>query len=180
MDKMDVQIINMKEQPPNEDEIRMIAELEHHPEIRRWDTDIHDENIEKMFEAFKKFFAKLPQDEDQEVLIAKVEGRVVGFLGIHRLSKRLAHIGDVGIMVHPIYQGKGIGTKLLRNAFEVAKKMGLKRLEADTLAGNIAMIKTAHKFGFQVEGIREMRIQKDGKYEDEMLMALILDETCST
>ena len=177
MEKMHIQIINAKEKPLNEDEIRTIAEIEHHPEIRRWDTDIHDENIEKMCQAFKKFFVKLLENEDQEVLIAKSDGKVVGFLGIHRLNKRMTHIGDVGIMVHPNYQGKGIGTRLLKNAIKVAKRMGLRRLEADTLADNIAMIKTAQKVGFQIEGIRKMRIQKEGKYKDEMLIALILDET---
>ncbi len=178
--KMDIQIINAKEKPLNEDEIRTIAEIELHPEIRRWDTDIHDENIEKMYQTFKKFFVKLPENEDQEVLIAKANGKVVGFLGQHRLNKRMTHIGDVGIMVHPNHQGKGIGAELLKNAIEVAKKMGLNRLEADTITDNIAMIKTAQKFGFQIEGIRKMRIQKDGKYKDQTLMALILDEASTS
>jgi len=174
---MNIEIINAKEKPLNEYEIRSLVEIEHHLEIRRWDIDVHDKSKEEMYQAFKKFLAKLPENENQEMLIAKSDGKVVGFLGIHRLNKRMTHVGEAGITVHPNYQSRGIGTKLLKNAVGVAKKMGLRRLEADTLADNIAMIKTAQKVGFQIEGVRKMRIQKEEEYKDETLMALILDET---
>ncbi len=48
------------------------------------------------------------------------------------------------------------------------------RLEADTLAGNKAMIRVAEKAGFKREGVRKRRIKINGNYEDEVLLGMIL------
>ena len=170
-----MKILNAKESVLNEDDIRAIAEIEIHPEIRKWDTDIHTEDVEKNYRLFKKFFEELPENRNQEVLIAKIDDSVVGFLGIHRRSKRMEHVGEVGIMTHPDYQRKGIGTKLLKAAIRLAGKKGYRRLEANTLATNVAMRKIAQKAGFKLEGIRKMRIRKNDQYLNEALMAIILE-----
>jgi RimJ/RimL family protein N-acetyltransferase len=49
------------------------------------------------------------------------------------------------------------------------------RLEADTLARNKAMIRVAEKAGFWREEVRKMRVKMNGKYEDEVLFAMILE-----
>lgn len=170
-----LKILNAKESTLSEDNIHTIAEIDIHPEIRKWDTDIHTKDVEENYRLFKKFFEELPEDENQEVLVAKVDCRVEGFLGIHRMSKRMKHVGEVGIMIHPEYQRKGIGTKLLKAAIRLASKKGYRRLEADTLATNVAMRKIAQKAGFKLEGVRKMRIRKNGQYLDEALMAIILE-----
>ncbi len=171
-----LRILNAKERMLSEDDIRATAEIEIHPEIRRWDTDIHTDDVEENYRLFKRFFEKLSKNEDQEALIAKIDdGAVVGFLGIHRLSKRMRHVGDVGIMIHPDYQQRGIGTKLLKAAIRLARMKGYKRLEADTLATNLTMRRIAQKAGFKLEGVRKMRIRKDDQYLDEALMAMVLE-----
>lgn len=170
-----MKILNAKESVLNEDDIRAIAEIEIHPETRKWDTDIHTEDVKENYRLFTKFFEELPENRNQEVLIAKIDDSVVGFLGIHRKSKRMIHVGEVGIMIHPKYQGKGIGTKLLKAAIRLARKKGYRRLEADTLATNMAMRRIAQKAGFKLEGIRKMRIRKNNQYLDEALLAIILE-----
>jgi len=116
----------------------------------------------------------LPNNEDQIFLVAETSNRVVGFVGIHRMGGLMKHIGEVGITVHPDNQGKGIGTKLLTAAIELAKKKGFERLEADTLANNKPMIRIAEKIGFRLEAVRKMRIKKNGKYLDEALLVKTL------
>jgi len=174
-DRFSVQILNAKDKRPSDDEIRMLAEIEVHPKVREWDTDVHTENLEEMYLLFKKFFDELPMNKDQSFLIAKACERLVGFVGIHRESGFLSHIGEIGISVHPDFQGRGIGTKLLVTAVELARKEGFKRLEADTLTNNKPMLKIAAKVGFRLEGVRKMRIKKNGKYLDEALLAITLD-----
>lgn len=173
-DKMSVRIFDTKRKRLNDDEIHMLVEIELHPKVQKWDTDVHTEDAEEMYQLFKKFFEELPNNEDQIFLIAKTKERVVGFIGIHRMGGLRKHIGEVGITVHPDYQGMGIGTKLLKTAIELAKKKDFERLEADTLVNNKPMIRIAEKAGFKLEAIRKMRIKKNGKYLDEALLAKIL------
>jgi putative acetyltransferase len=152
----------------------MLAEIEVHPKIREWDTDVHTENLEEMYQIFKKFFDELPKNKDQSFLVAKCCERLVGFVGIHRRGGLMSHIGEIGISVHPDYQRRGIGTKLLMTAVELTRKEGFERLEADTLENNKPMIKIAGKVGFRLEGVRKMRIKKNGKYLNEALLAVTL------
>jgi len=157
-------------------DIRSIAEMEVHPEIRKWDTDYihHSDDLETNIRGFREWFDRIPKDENQLCLLAKSDGKVVGFLGIHRFSPPRNHVGDVGIMVHPDHQRKGIGTKLLKAGIEIAKEKGFKRLEADTLAANEAMRRTAEKAGFQLEGVRRKAISIHGKLLDLALYAIVL------
>ena len=170
-DQTSVQILDCKETRLTDDEIRMLAEIELHPKVQEWETGIPTKNIEEMYQLFKKFFEELPKNESQIFLVAKTAKRVVGFAGIHRMS-RLPHIGEVGVIVHPDYQARGIGTQLLMAAIESARNKGFERLEADTLAHNKSMVKLVKKLGFKFEGVRKMRIKRNGKYLDEALFAM--------
>lgn len=175
---MALEILNAKEKRLTDEEIQMLAEIEEHPEIAKWDIPAYGGDVEKVYMAFKKSLEGLPRSGD-EFLVAKVNGRVVGFAGIHRLSGErgeMRHIGEVGIMVHPEYQRRGIGTGLLEAAVSLARRQGFERLEADTLAHNKAMRRIAEKAGFKLEGIRRRRFKSDGKYSDETCQAILLDE----
>gem|GEM_PF-5958098 len=50
------------------------------------------------------------------------------------------------------------------------------RLEADTLASNVAMRRLLEKVGFRLEGIRAKRYRRDRELHDEALYALLLEE----
>lgn len=171
---MSVQILDAKDIQFRDEEIRMLVEIELHPKVQEWDTDVHTQNTQEMYRLFKKFFEELPENEDQIFLIARVAKRIVGFVGIHRMSGLMRHIGEVGMAVHPDYQGRGIGTKLLTATAEAARKKGFERLEVDTLVSNKPMIRIAQKAGFRLEAVRKMRIKRNGKYLDEALLAITL------
>ena len=64
---------------------------------------------------------------------------------------------------------------MLEAGIKRAKSEGFFRLEAETLVKNKAMRGVAEKFGFELEGIRKMRFNMNGRYEDEALLALLLD-----
>jgi putative acetyltransferase len=86
----------------------------------------------------------------------------------------MSRVGTIGISVHPDYQRRGIGTRLLKECIALAKKQNLRRLEADTLANNKPMRRLAQEVGFRFEGVRKMRIKKNNRYLDEALLALTL------
>ena len=172
---MPFQIVDVKECPLKDDEVWVLAEIETHPKVMEWDVDIHTKNLKEMHDLFERFLKKLPCNKNQIFLVGKLDGKVIGFLGIHRRGKRMKHIGTIGISIHPDYWNRGYGTELLKAGLEYAKKEGFLRLEADTLAKNKAMIRIAEKAGFKLEGGRTERVKMNESYEDETLLGIILE-----
>jgi RimJ/RimL family protein N-acetyltransferase len=172
--EVNIRIINTRRQKLTGKDFQALAEIEEHPAVGKWDIPAYGGDMEKATAAFKKSLEK--PDTNDEFLVAKLEGRVVGFVGVHRLkgeTGEMSHIGEIGIAVHPHYQRKGIGTKLLEACVRLAKTREFKRLEADTLAHNIAMRRLLEKTGFELEGIRKKRIKRTGKYFDEACHAIL-------
>jgi RimJ/RimL family protein N-acetyltransferase len=171
---MSLEIVNTRRRKLTGDEIRALAEIEEHPEVGKWDIPAFGGDIEKATAAFKKSLEN--PDMNDEFLVAKLEGRVVGFIGIHRFKGEIgemSHIGEIGIAVHPSYQRAGIGAQLLKACISLAKTRDFKRLEADSLAHNTAMRRLLRKNGFELEGIRKKRIKRDGMYFDEACYAIL-------
>jgi len=64
-------------------------------------------------------------------LVAEVEGKIVGFLrGEFVFKERKAIVAHIA--VHPKYQGKGIGGKLIRHFEKLAKEKGLRKVSLGT------------------------------------------------
>jgi RimJ/RimL family protein N-acetyltransferase len=169
-----LRIVDAKRHSLKDNVLWMLAEIETHPKVQESDIDIHTKDKDRMYKLFKRFLENLPSDKNQIFLVGQLGETVVGFLGIHRKSKRMKHVGVVGITIHPDYWQRGFGTELLMYGVEYARKEGFLRLEADTLAKNKAMVRVAEKLGFTVEGIRKMRIQRNKKFEDEVLLGMLM------
>ena len=164
---MKLEIFNAKRILLKDGDVRSIVEIEFHPEVREWLIEYVDESIEKEFQAYKDFFKKLPENRRAEILVAKCDGQIVGFLGLWRLGRYMEHVATIGVSVHPNYWGNGIATQLIKSAIVLAKQKGLRRLEVETLSENMTMRHVAEKLGFKLESLRKSRIQKDGLYHDE-------------
>jgi len=105
-------------------------------------------------------------------LVAEVDGRVVGQAGLHTYQGRRAHVGQVGIMVHDDYAGRGVGSALMAALIKLAEDwLGLTRLELKVYTDNAAAIHLYEKFGFVVEGTKRRYALRDGAYGDVYVMA---------
>lgn len=171
---MEIDISNAKDTPLKDSDIRSIVEIECHPKVREWLIEYVDGNVEKEFQVYRRFFRNLQKHRRVEIVIAKYDGRLVGFLGLWRLGRYMQHVAGVGVSVHPDYWGNGIATQLIEFAIDTAQAKGIKRLEIETLAENSAMRRVAEKAGFKLESIRKNRIQKDEAYHDEASYFLLL------
>lgn len=102
---------------------------------------------------------------------------VVGTISLHVESNlRRRHVGAIGMMVHKDYQNKGIGTKLMEAALDIADNwLKLLRVELTVFADNAAAIHLYEKFGFVTEGKNVMAAIRNGKYEDLYMMARIVE-----
>jgi len=171
---LEIDISNAKDTPLKDSDIRSIVEIECHPKVREWLIEYVDGNVEKEFQVYRRFFRNLQKHRRVEIIIAKYDGRLVGFLGLWRLGRYMQHVASVGVSVHPDYWGNGIATQLIEFAIDTAQAKGIKRLEIETLAENSAMRRVAEKAGFKLESIRKNRIQKDEAYHDEASYFLLL------
>jgi putative acetyltransferase len=107
-------------------------------------------------------------------MVAVVGDRVVGMLGLQTFPKnpRRKHVGTFGVSVHDDWQGKGIGTELLRAALDMADKwLNLTRMELEVYADNEPAIRLYERFGFEREGRLRQHAFRDGQYVDSIVMA---------
>ncbi|WP_426200986.1 GNAT family N-acetyltransferase [Pseudomonas sp. TWP3-1] len=106
-------------------------------------------------------------------LVAVHQGVVVGQIGLEAYSRiRRSHAGSFGMGVATAWQGKGVGSKLLAAALDVADNwMNLHRVELAVYADNEAAIGLYRKFGFEDEGLFRDYAVRDGQWVDTLSMA---------
>jgi putative acetyltransferase len=108
-------------------------------------------------------------------LVALTDERIVGMAGLSRLNGRRAHVGEITLIVHDAYVGKGIGTKLLTELVETSDKwLGLRRLELTVYVDNKSAIALYRKFGFEIEGTHRAYSFRDGAFADAYCMARLI------
>jgi RimJ/RimL family protein N-acetyltransferase len=134
-----------------------LAEIESHPDVIRWNIETYASDKAEMHHSFKKAIERLQagKDKGKIFLVGKLEGKVVGFVGVRVKNENLERVGDVGLSVHPDYWGRGFGTSLLKAAVEKAKAEGFSKLELEILRSNKAMLRVAEKVGFNVKSIKK-------------------------
>ncbi|GAA3764264.1 ribosomal protein S18 acetylase RimI-like enzyme [Spinactinospora alkalitolerans] len=119
-------------------------------------------------------------DDEAEVadtLVAEVDGAVAGYVQVSRAMAlaSAAHVQEVkGLAVAPKAQGRGVGRALLEAARAVAAERGARKLTLRVLAGNLEAMALYRSFGFEVEGVLKEYFLLDGRYVDDVLMALPL------
>lgn len=106
--------------------------------------------------------------------------RLIGCAGVQVMgTPRKRHRGSVGIMVHPDYQGQGVGTALMEAVLDLADRwLMLVRLELDAFPDNAAALHLYEKLGFTREGILRKAAVRDGRYDDLVMMARIRPGVC--
>ena len=112
---------------------------------------------------------------DQVALVAEVDGRPVGLVQVRRglPHPETGHVGDLGISIHRDHRGKGLGTRLLREALRRCRG----RFEVVNLrvfADNERAKALYRKMGFVTVGRVPKAVHRGGRYFDEEIMHLDL------
>jgi putative acetyltransferase len=115
------------------------------------------------------------QDANAHHLVAEIDGRVVGALGLHMdTSPRQRHVGSIGMMVHDDFQGQGVGTALMAAMIDLADNwLGLRRIELHVYTDNGSAVHLYEKFGFVIEGTARQFALRGGVYVDAYVMARV-------
>lgn len=107
-------------------------------------------------------------------LLACVKGEPIGILGLHLnpATPRRRHAAELGMTVRDDWQGRGVGTALVRAAVELADDwLQLRRISLNVYVDNEPAIRLYRRFGFEVEGTQRDFAFRAGRYVDALLMA---------
>jgi putative acetyltransferase len=122
------------------------------------------------------------QPETDFILVACVADRFAGLAGLHANAKsgRRAHAMHLGITIGGEFQGKGIGTALMKALTELADNwLNVFRLELNVFADNARAIALYQRFGFEIEGTHRAYALRDGQYADTYSMARLRMKTAA-
>ncbi|HEY0456075.1 MAG TPA: GNAT family N-acetyltransferase, partial [Verrucomicrobiae bacterium] len=82
-------------------------------------------------------------------LLAVADGRILADATLHQqLGGWKRHIGRVSVLVHPKFRGRGLAKAVITEIIEVARSLGLEKVEAEFIGGQDAAIKMFALLGF--------------------------------
>jgi GNAT superfamily N-acetyltransferase len=82
-------------------------------------------------------------------LLALMDSKIIGVTTLHQqLGGWKRHIGRVSVLVLPQYRGRGLARALVKEISELARNLGLERLEAEFIGEQEAAIKMFALLGF--------------------------------
>jgi len=106
-------------------------------------------------------------------LLAEVDENIVGDATLHRRKAGwTSHVGTVRIVIDKDYRGKGLGTLLIEELINIAKKAGLELLVAELMENQTGAIAAFKNLGFAQEAFLHNYV-KDQVGGDHNLVVLI-------
>jgi ribosomal protein S18 acetylase RimI-like enzyme len=122
----------------------------------------------------RSFFDRLPP---QDVLVAELDGTVVGYAALSKPSAMPSHAHVAllnGIAVAPEAAGRGVGRRLVEAAVAEATARGARKISLRVLSTNPVARHLYESSGFVVEGVLREELLLGGRYVDDLFMARML------
>jgi len=118
----------------------------------------------------------LAVDASHDLYLGALAGGVlVGWLELHRYTTpRLSHVAVLTLAVALPYRRRGLGRRLLQEAYRWARRAGGEKLQLNVRAANLAAQGLYQTEGFVQEGCEARQIRQGDRYEDNLLMAKFL------
>ena len=134
-----------------------------------WDKTPYNVEVER------KYIAKANETGNALILVAEVDGRVmgVGELKIGEFRKN-RHTAELGITLLKEFRRLGVGSALMEEMIRWAKEKQLEKICLSVFSTNGSAIALYRKFGFEVEAVRKKQFKTEKGYVNEILMAKFL------
>ena len=105
-------------------------------------------------------------------VVAVAGGQIIGMLHVEASRHGF---GELGMLVHRDWRGRGVGSTLVQVAIDWARGHGLHKLCLEVFAQTAAAIALYHKCGFAEEGRRARQYRRaSGELWDTIMMGLLL------
>lgn len=133
----------------------------------------YPDEVTYTIEAEKELLNHILDDEKSVMMMALVDGKVVGNCSINSIGakRRIMHRCSLAIALKKEFWGIGIGTAMLEYLIELTIRIGYEQIELEVVDGNDNAIRLYEKAGF-IESGRHVKALKydDGTYKDELIM----------
>ncbi|WP_322081819.1 GNAT family N-acetyltransferase [Burkholderia sp. BCC1972] len=137
---------------------------------------VYSNTLQYPFPSLEKWQKRIENVHERGVsLVAEIDGTVVGHLGLQfEPNPRRRHAAGLGMMVDAARHGRGIGSRLLAAAIDLAENwLNLTRLELTVFTDNRAAIALYEKHGFRIEGESPGYALRDGVHASVYHMARV-------
>ncbi|MEO8290510.1 MAG: GNAT family N-acetyltransferase [Gaiellaceae bacterium] len=105
------------------------------------------------------------------VLVAEVDGKIVGRLSIARDSHPASeHVADLGLMVARGFRRQGVGLALMERAEAWAREVGVSKIELHVFPHNEPALALYDRLGYERVGRRRRHYRRRGGLVDAILM----------
>jgi L-amino acid N-acyltransferase YncA len=130
----------------------------------------------KTMEEQKCWFER--HDSEYPIIVAEIDGRVVGWASLSRWSDRCAYskTAEISLYVSEEFQGRSFGKKLMESMIKKGEEAGLRTVIARIAEGNPASIRLHESAGFQHIGVMKKVGEKFGRILDVYFMQKIYGE----
>ena len=143
------------------------------------DNLMHGANGFKMVpvEAVKRRIQASHDADNSVILIALAGEKIIARAELDGCpGSRLHHNAKFSISVRKDYWNKKIGTRLMTEIIERARKMNIMNIELEVIADNKAAIALYHKMGFSDVGVIKNYWFANNAYSDAIVLQKCLDE----
>jgi len=125
----------------------------------------------------RQWIAHTQSESPPRDLAVTLEDRVVGGIGIERLSDVARFTAELGYWLEPAVWGRGYASEALPAFVDwVFATFSCERLQAWVFAPNRASQRVLEKCGFEHEGTARRSVFKDGRFLDSHLYARLRNE----
>jgi len=126
---------------------------------------IDDENLK----LFREFLEGLGKEDENQVLVSDVDGRIVGFLMFTKQAKSMLRLRHSRAMINDLYieeeyRGQGLASRLLERCLEYLKSRGVEEVRVSVSAENAPAISLYRKVGFMDQMIIMSRPLQPASY----------------
>jgi len=110
------------------------------------------------------------------VLVAEVDGKVVGWGSLNAFNPRPAydHVADFSVYVEREWRGRGVGHRLLEALIARAGELGYHKLVLAAFPFNAAGVALYRRLGFAEVGVYREQGRLDGRWVDVVVMERLL------
>jgi L-amino acid N-acyltransferase YncA len=114
--------------------------------------------------------------EGYPLLVAELDGRLVGWAGLTSYSERRAYAGiaELSVYVASGARGKGVGSELCGQLAQGARAAELYKLLGKVFPENAACLRLLARCGFREVGVHRCHAQLDGRWRDVLLLERLL------
>lgn len=130
------------------------------------------EGVPFTVEAEASYIKQIEHSHDDIMLVAKLDGKIIGNASLNRLPRRMSHRGDFSVAVIKEYWNQGIGSLLLEKILSFAKENTFEIIDLQVRSDNFQAIHLYEKYGFQKIGLHPSFFKIDHKFISFVYMCL--------